>query len=151
MQALTEARRLVRDDPIAQARLCDRHAEIAKRSGSLTVAVRWLKRGLRCVEALDGAEAKASRARMRSNLGGIRLRQRRLSEAISACHETIAEADSVGELRALAHACYVLDMALVESGRPDEATNSWRALEIYQQLGDPEHEHIVLNNLGAAA
>ena len=42
-------------------------------------------------------------------------------------------------------------MASVESGRPDEATHSWRALEIYQQLGDPEHEHIVLNNLGAAA
>ncbi len=35
MRALTEARRLVRDDPIAQARLCDRHAEVAKRSEAL--------------------------------------------------------------------------------------------------------------------
>ena len=77
MRALTAARRLLRDDPIAQARLCDRHAEVAKRTGSLTVAVRWLKRGLRCVEPLNGIEAKASRARLRSNLGGIRLRQRR--------------------------------------------------------------------------
>jgi tetratricopeptide (TPR) repeat protein len=63
----------------------------------------------------------------------------------------ISEADSVGELRALAHACYVLDMALVQSGRQQEATHSWRALEIYEQLGDPEHEHMVLNNLGAFA
>ncbi|HUA05760.1 MAG TPA: adenylate/guanylate cyclase domain-containing protein [Solirubrobacteraceae bacterium] len=151
MRALTEARRLVRDDPIAQARLCDRHAEVAKRSESLTVAVRWLNRGLRCVEALDDLEATAWRARIRSNLGGIRLRQARHSAAIFACRIAIAEADSVGELRAVAHASYVLDMALVESGRPDEATHSWRALEIYQQLGDPEHESLVLNNLGAVA
>ena len=34
-QALTEARRLVRDDPIAQARLCHRHAEVAERSEAL--------------------------------------------------------------------------------------------------------------------
>jgi tetratricopeptide (TPR) repeat protein len=151
MRALTEARRLVRDDPIAQARLCARHAEVAKRSGSMIVAVRWLKRGLRCVDPLDSGEATAWRARMRSNLGGIRLRQARWREAISTCHVAIAEADSVGELRALAQACYVLDMALVQSGRPQEATHSWRALEIYEQLGDPENEHKVLNNLGAVA
>ena len=49
------------------------------------------------------------------------------------------------------HACYVLDRALIESGRADEASYSWRALEIYEQLGDPEHEAIALNNLGAFA
>jgi class 3 adenylate cyclase/tetratricopeptide (TPR) repeat protein len=150
-RALTEARRLLRDDPIAQARLCDRHAEIAKRSESLTVAVRWLKRGLRCVDPAENADAVAWRARIRSNLGGIRLRQARFAEVISTCREAIADAESVGELRALAHACYVLDMALVELGRQEQATHAWRALEIYEQLGDPEHEHMVLNNLGAVA
>ena len=39
----------------------------------------------------------------------------------------------------------------MESGRPAEATHSWRALEIYEQLGDPEHEFLVLNNLGGIA
>ena len=72
-------------------------------------------------------------------------------QAISTCREAISEAEPVGELSALAHACYALDYALVESGRPDEATNSWRALEIYEQLGDPEHEFLVLNNLGGIA
>jgi class 3 adenylate cyclase/tetratricopeptide (TPR) repeat protein len=151
MRALTEARRLARDDPIAQARLCDRHAEVAKRSGSLTVAIRWLKRGLRCVDPFEDADATAWRARMYSNLAGIRARQARWSEAISACRQAIAEAEPVGESRALAHACYILDWALMESGRSGEATHSWRALEIYQQLGDPEHEHMVLNNLGGLA
>ena len=69
----------------------------------------------------------------------------------STAAQAIAEAESVGELSALAHACYALDWALVESGRPDEATHSWRALEIYEQLGDPEHEFLVLNNLGGIA
>ena len=131
--------------------LCDRHAEVAKRSEALTAAVRWLRRGIRCVEPLHEGEARAWRARLRSNLGGVRARQARWAEAISTCQQAIVEAESLGELRALAHACYILDWALVESGRAVEATHSWRALEVYQQLGDPEHESKVLNNLGGLA
>jgi class 3 adenylate cyclase/tetratricopeptide (TPR) repeat protein len=150
-RALTEARRLLRDDPIANARLCDRHADVASRSAALTAAVRWLMRGFRALDGAEGAEATAWRAKMRSRLGGVRNRQGRWSEAVATCREAIAEAESVGEMSALAHALYSLDWALVESGRPDEATNSWRALEIYERLGDPEHELIVLNNLGMFA
>ena len=150
-RALTEARRLRRDDPIAQARLCYRHAEVAHGSEAETVAVRWLMRGFRCIEGLQDTEATAWRARMRAYLGSVRSRQGRWSLATSACRQAISEAESVGELRALAHACYALDWALVESGRPREATHSARALEIYRQLGDPEHESAVLNNLGMFA
>ena len=150
-RAFTEARRLLRDDPIAQARLCERHADVATRSGALTAAVRWLTRGFRCLSELEGPEVTAWRARMRSDLGAVRSIQGRWTEAIAVCREAIPEAESVGELRALAHACYVLDRALIESGRADEASYSWRALEIYEQLGDPEHEAIALNNLGAFA
>ena len=150
-RALTEARRLLCDDPIAQARLCDRHADVASRSAALSAAVRWLMRGFRCLEGVSGPEATSCRAKMRSRLGGVRNRQGRWSEAIVTCRQAITEAESVGELTALAHALYSLDWALVESGRPEEATHSWRALEIYQQLGDPEHELFVLNNLGMFA
>ena len=88
---------------------------------------------------------------MRAYLGGIRNRQGRWSEAVSACRQAIAEAESVGEQQALARACYTLDWALVGLGRPDEAMHSARALEIYTALGDPEHESVVLNNLGMFA
>ena len=147
-RALTEARRLLRDDPIAHARLCDRHADVASRSAALTAAVRWLQRGFRVLENVEGDDATAWRARMRSRLGGVRNRQGRWAEAVATCREAIAEAESVGELSALAHALYSLDWALVESGHPEKATHSWRALELYEQLADPEHELIVLNNLG---
>jgi class 3 adenylate cyclase/tetratricopeptide (TPR) repeat protein len=150
-QALTEAHRLLRNDPIAQARISHSHAKVAERSTSLTAAVRWLQRGLRCLDGLDGAEAVACRAQIRSYLGGVRNRQGRWSDAISTCRQAIAEAEAVGELSALAHACYALDWALMESGQRDQATHSWRALELYEQLGDPEHESAVLNNLGMFA
>ncbi|MBV9607397.1 MAG: AAA family ATPase, partial [Solirubrobacterales bacterium] len=150
-RALTEARRLLCDDPVAQARLCDRHADVASRSAALSAAVRWVKRGFRCLDGVEGPVARAWRAKLLSRLGGLRNRQGRWSEAMVVCREAIAEAGAVGELAALAHALYSLDWALVESGRREEATHSWQALEIYQQLGDPEHELIVLNNLGMFA
>ena len=57
----------------------------------------------------------------------------------------------MGELSALAHASAALDWALVESGHREQATHSSRALEIYEALGDLEHEGRVLNNLGMFA
>jgi class 3 adenylate cyclase/tetratricopeptide (TPR) repeat protein len=150
-RALTQARRLIRDDPLAHARLYLRHAEVAERSDAQNRAIRWLKRGLRVLDPLEDAEAVALRARMRALLGGIRNRQGRFEDSISACRQAIAEAESVGALSALAHASYALDWALVGSGRRAEATHSSRALEIYEQLGDPEREQVVLNNLGMFA
>ncbi|HWF34499.1 MAG TPA: adenylate/guanylate cyclase domain-containing protein [Solirubrobacteraceae bacterium] len=150
-QALREARRLVGDDPVAQARLCQLHAEVDDLRKSLTAAVRWLNRGLRELEALDTGEATVWRARLRSFLAGVRNRQGRYAEAAALSRETIAEAESVGDLGALARACYSLDMALVGLGCPDQATHSWRALKIYEDLGDPERESAVLNNLGMIA
>ena len=150
-QALREARRLVGDDPVAQARLCHRQAEVDDFRQSVTAEVRWLKRGLRCLDAFEMEEATIWRARLRSFLAGVRNRQGRYSEAVDLCRQVISEAGSVGELGALARACYTLDWALVELGHPDLATHSPRALEIYKQLGDPERESAVLNNLGMFA
>lgn len=151
VRALTAARRLLREDPIALARIYYRHAEVAERTESLTDAVRWLKRSIRNVDGRGEGEAVAWRARSLSYLGGVRNRQGRFAEATRLCREAIAAAESVGELAALARACYSLDWALFELGRPEQATNSARALAIYQQLGDPEHESAVLTNLGAYA
>jgi class 3 adenylate cyclase/tetratricopeptide (TPR) repeat protein len=149
--ALTAARRLLRDDAIAQARLCHRHAEVAERSEAKTAAVRWLKRGLRCIDGIESEDATRWRARLRSYLGGVRNWQGRFAESVRLCDRAISEAESVGELPALARSCYTLDWALFELGRTDEVTHSARALEIYGRLGDPEHESTVLNNLGMFA
>ena len=148
--AFTSARHLSREDPIAQVRLCFRHGRLRQRSG-MTAAVRWMRRGLRMLEPLDGREARAWRARLIAELAWIRQRQRRYRETERLCREALAEGEAIDELRAQARACYTLDWALFEMGRTDEATYSRRALEIYRLLGDPDHEGIVLNNLGGFA
>ncbi len=150
-RALTMARRLLGDDPVAQARLSHRHAQVAERRETLTAAVRWLKRGLRRLDGVESDEATRWRARLRSYLGGVRNRQGRFQESVGHCRQAIVEAESVGELAALARACYSLDWALFELGRTDEVVHSGRALEIYEELGDPEHEATVLHNLGMFA
>ena len=150
-KALTEARRLLPRRPDCPGATLSATRRVRQAQRRSTAAVRWLSRGFRWLDGVEGSEATAWRARIRSDLGGIRNRQGRWAQAISECRQAIADAESVGELSALAHACYALDYALVESGRPGEATHSWRALEIYEQLGDPEHEFRVLNNLGGIA
>jgi tetratricopeptide (TPR) repeat protein len=114
-------------------------------------AVRWVKRGLRALEGVDGEAAAACRARLVSMLATIRQRQGRTDEAILLCHRAIDEAQVAREDMALAQACHVLDWALVQSGRPAEAVHSERALAIYGRLGQLDREAAVLNNLGGFA
>jgi class 3 adenylate cyclase/tetratricopeptide (TPR) repeat protein len=149
--AFTSARRLVVEDPIADARLCFRHGQIAARAGRLSGAVRWMRRGLRILEPVSNHEASTWRARLIAELAWIRQRQRRFGNAERLCREALTAAEEIGELRAQARASYTLDWALFELGRSAEATYSSRALEIYRELGDPELEAKVLNNLGGFA
>lgn len=151
MQAFTAARRLLPDDPLAQARLCDRHAEVAERRERVNAAVRWVLRGLRLVEQQDAAEAEKWRIRLVARLAGLRDSQGRSVDAERLCRATIPAARATQEMRALARLCWVLDTALVRSGRAAEATHSPEALEIYRALDDPENESKVLNNMSIGA
>jgi class 3 adenylate cyclase/tetratricopeptide (TPR) repeat protein len=148
-KAFTAARRLLADDRVAQARLCFRHGEIAER-GQLASAVRWMSRGIRTIEDVPGPAAHSWRARLIAELGWIRQRQGRHREAVQLCREALRAGEESGDLLAEARACYTLDWAQFEISRA-EATHSPRALEIYRELGDPQHEAMVLINLGARA
>jgi len=149
-RALRSASRLYGAAPIAAARICFRRGQIAE-AGELSRAVRWMQRGLRVLEGDPEQQAHGWRARLVAELGWIRQRQRRYRDAERLCREALTAGEAAGELRAQARAAYTLDWALFELGRHDEATHSARALEIYRQLGDPEQEGRVLNNLGGLA
>jgi class 3 adenylate cyclase/tetratricopeptide (TPR) repeat protein len=149
--AFAASRRLVAGDVVADATLLHRHATVDLDAGRVLPAVRWVNRGLRALEGVDGEDAAACRARLMSVLATIRQRQGRMEEAISLCHRAIDEAQAAHEDAALAHACFVLDWALVESGRPSEAVHSARALEIYERLVQLDRQAAVLNNLGGFA
>ncbi|MDX6657048.1 MAG: hypothetical protein QOH62_1841, partial [Solirubrobacteraceae bacterium] len=149
--ALRAARGLVSGQPLRVAELLLRHAQVAERAGRVVPAVRWALRGLRALEGLEDQDAGACRARLLSTLATVRQREGRMGDAIALCDRAIAEAEAAGEDAALAHACFVLDWALVDSGRAEEATHSPRALAIYVRLGDLDRQAAVLNNMGGFA
>lgn len=120
-------------------------------AGGTTAAVRWARKGLRLLEHERGAQAAGARAALTAALAGIRQRQGRMEEAIVLCRSAIAEGEAAGEDLAVARASYVLDWALVESGRPREGGHSERALALLRRLGDLNGESTVLNNMGGFA
>jgi class 3 adenylate cyclase/tetratricopeptide (TPR) repeat protein len=150
-EAFRAARRLLAGDAVREAQLLHAHARVDLDAGRVAPAARWAIRGLRAADRDDDLSAMACRARVTSTLATIRQRQGRTLDAIELCHHAIAEAERAGEEAALANACYVLDWALVESGRPDEAVHSARALEIYGRLGEINRQAAVLNNMGGFA
>jgi class 3 adenylate cyclase/tetratricopeptide (TPR) repeat protein len=149
--ALTFARQLRSEDPVAQGRLFYRHTRVAEHAARLSTAVRWAQRGLRRLEGLDDREAVVWRARILARLAFYRWRQGRLTESEKLCHAAIDQAKAVRELEAEAYASWVLDWVLFDSGREQEMGHSERALEICERLGNLEEEGNVLNNMGQFA
>ena len=149
--ALTTARRLVGGDPIRTAHLFWLHARIAERVGHVVRAVRWCGRALRALRDVDDERAAACRSHVVATLAAVRQRQGRTAEAVRLAHRAIADAEAAGEELALGHACQILDWALVESRRADEAGYSARALEIFRRHGAADRESAVLNNMGGFA
>ncbi len=149
--AYRTSRRHLSADPVEEARLLLKHALIPWRLGRYPQALRWLTRGLRLVEGLDGPAAARQRADLFARTAVIRQRQGRPREAIAWCRRTIEAAEPAGAQEALAQALYVLDWAHATQGRFDEAVHSQRALAIYEELGNLERQGAILNNLGAIA
>ena len=150
-EAFTRARRFITSDPLREVHLLHRHARTAMDGGEVVRAARFLLRGLRTLEGIDADACAGRRATLLSELAAVRLRQGRLTETIALCREAMDHAERSAEEEALAHACYLLDWALVDDGRPGEAVHSERALEIYRRRGNPAREAAVLNNLGMFA
>jgi class 3 adenylate cyclase/tetratricopeptide (TPR) repeat protein len=145
------ARRSASGDPVAEAKLLLKEAWIAERRGDYRQALRWVTRGLKALEGVSGTEAGRQRARLYAWYAAIRQGQGRYREVLRWCRRAIEEAEASGEREALAQAYFIMDWAHVDLGEPDEATNSQRALEIYEELGNRGTAATVLNNMGMFA
>ncbi len=150
-EAFTRARKLVAADPVREAGLVQRQAHVHERVGRTVAAVRSARAGLRLLDGREGTAADAVRARLVTTLGAVRQRQGRHGEAARLCREAIAGAQAAGDDLTLARACFLLDWALVDLGRGEEAVHSRRALAIYEREGDLDRQAAVLNNLGMFA
>ena len=149
--AFRRARELLPQDRVRAAGLMHRNARVNERVGRTRSAVRWARQGLRELEGVGGPDAAAERARLVTTLGSVRRQQGRTAEAVSLFRAGLRDAEQAGDEVLEARAGFMLDWALFELGRREEAVRSERALEIYERVGDLERQAVVLNNLGMFA
>ena len=126
--ALQAARRLVKLDPIQAAPIAIKQAIIATRVGKFRAASQRTLRALKPLLALRGREAAAARARLMVIQSGTRYFQNRRAESIRWARSAEREARRAHAKDALADAYKLLDLALKESGKIDQAIYSERAL-----------------------
>jgi tetratricopeptide (TPR) repeat protein len=149
--AYQRARRLLEQDEVALGRLYFKHSVLEERSGSNPQALRWLRRGMQLLEGRTDAPAAQQYARLVASYGQIRQAQGRRLDGVAWLSRAIEIAQQADEKEALAHAYFILDWALVELGRGNEAVHSERALELYQELGKLGPQATIYNNLGLFA
>jgi class 3 adenylate cyclase/tetratricopeptide (TPR) repeat protein len=149
--AYREARRLART-PVQEAELLLKAGLIRERAGRYSDAVAWYRRGLRVLDgATNDPAARSVGARILVWFASSRRQQGRFLEAIEWCERAITEAESSGELGALAHAYRMLDRLFTNLGRPERIRYRTLALAAYEDLGDLAGLSEVLNELGADA
>ena len=145
------SRRLLDGDRVGQARLLLKEALVSDVEGRYPQALRTLTRGTRLLSDLSGARAAGLRAQLAANYGGIRWAQGRNRDAVRWARSALEESEAIGELDAMAHALYVLDLAEASLGRSPGGVHSKRALELYGRLGNLAKQADVMNNLGGYA
>lgn len=149
--AYAAGRHLVRDDIVAQARFLLHEARAHYRGGRLSDAVRSLRRGMRLLEPHEDHETERVRIRLASQYAGMRVAQGRLKEAEELCQRIIASSAGVDEPWALGTAYTVLDDALVQQGRIEEAAYLDRAVELFERAGDLSNMAEAISNMGVVA
>ena len=149
--AYRAARRLVRGDPVAEARLVMKLARVQGWLDRYATALRWITKGLHLLDGVEGNDAARVRADLLGLYGWFCQEAGHHTRAIEWCTRAIAEAEAAGELPALAEALRVSDWARMQLGRLGEPRNTERALAIYEELGDLHGQSGITNLLGVFA
>ena len=151
LDAYRRATRLLRDDPLASARLALRRGRAREQTGAYLAALREVRAAAGRLAAVDSDEAGRWAARLTAFEAVVRQGQQRPNDALAVARRAVEAAKQSGERFALAQAYGVMDWALIVLGRPEEAVHASLALAIYEELGDLSRQAAALNNLGAAA
>ncbi len=149
--AFRSARKHLAGDPAAAAGILYKEARIPYRAGSYSQAIRWIRRGEKVLEGVEGEDAAKRRAKLTALYAAMRAAQGRMSEAVEWCRRAIEQAEAAGEMDALGRAYYVLDYAWAHQGRFENVVNSDRAAAIYLEIGDLNSLAEVYNNSGMYA
>ena len=149
--AYRTARRLMDDDAVARARLVLKLARVEGWLDRYTNALRWITRGIRTLEGVDGAEAARQRAELFGWYGRFCQEGGRHRLAIKWCAQAAELAEAVGDKETTADALRIIDWARMDLGQLEDPANWERALLLFEEVGDLPGQAGVLNMLGGFA
>jgi tetratricopeptide (TPR) repeat protein len=134
--AYRSSRRLVADDAVAEARIVLKLARVQGWLDRYANALRWISRGLRILEGVEGAEAAHQRSELLTWYARFCQEAGHHARAIKWCTLAVAQAEAAGAKVALAEALRVIDWAKMELGQLEQPVNTERALAIYEERDD---------------
>ncbi len=145
--AFRDARQLLRDDPIGQARLMYREARIGLRLGKYPQSLRMLTRALHTIADSTGPEADGVRAELATRYGFCRHLQGRSDDAIRWTTMGVRWAESSSDTTVLAHTYNALHLVYGASAQAEDRPYGRLALAAYEGLEDLHGQALCANNL----
>jgi class 3 adenylate cyclase/tetratricopeptide (TPR) repeat protein len=146
-RAYAQARRLWVGEPVRSAALSLKAAKVAQRQGRHPVALRRTATGLRILDAAEGPDALAARARLLSRRSVVLMSQGRYAQAAQCADEAVQTAEQAGQDDALAQAHLVLHGVEVFTGSSSGVDHGETALALYAGLGDLSGQAHAHNNV----
>ncbi len=135
LNALKEAIRLLKDDPVAQAEISEIRVVALMRQSSYTKAQREVTAGLKRIGSPDTPRSKHAANNLLVRRAQIYLQQGRPRETIPIATSVISEMEPLGQSVALARAYSALEGAYLSVGEPENAVYEEKALAIFRSLG----------------
>jgi class 3 adenylate cyclase/tetratricopeptide (TPR) repeat protein len=150
--AYKNARRVAEKGGVTMPGLLLKEGVIRDRLSRYSDALRWYRRALDAAAELED-DGERARLTLETNLAyaGTRFRQGEFKDCIDWCNRVVDQGTQTYDLRALAHAYYLLHLAYTSIGSPERAAYRGLALPIYEEIGDMLGQANVLTNLGIDA
>lgn len=142
-----QAEKTASADVESQARLVCRRGELRERVGKYERALQWYARGL---TLLEGSGRPGAEARLLIAAAGVHHRLGQFHEVVSLATQAAASAVSSGDLRAEAHAEQLIQVGTSNLGGVAGIEHGYRALSLYEGLGNVAGQAAVHANLGVA-
>jgi class 3 adenylate cyclase/tetratricopeptide (TPR) repeat protein len=146
------AARLLRDDPLAVARIGLKSARsAADRRGAFGLALRRLRRITEVLEGVPGADAADLRLAIQVRTAFARFRQGRLTAARVSCLAVLEHGDDERNPVVMADALALLDVVEGSLGMEGDPSRAARALRLLDRLGDLASQARVHTQIGYRA
>jgi class 3 adenylate cyclase/tetratricopeptide (TPR) repeat protein len=140
--------RLVKDDPVAAAKLLLKRSWVEEKLGRYPQARRWATRARNTVSGLSDPEAVSQAARSTSFCAVVLQVEGRTNDALRWAKRAVDTATPVADHEALGASYHVMGWAFGELGRPGAREYLERALEAYRRSGNLARQATILSDLG---